>query len=172
MSIQPSILCPHCGTKIEIEARAVQAELPLGPIELKNKLDSPGAISQAERPRDTIRFGSNSESDSFSPHPLAERDSNRIVSERIASCEEDLIEAIRTIVGEKDWAEHAPLWRTYFNENRKALYHALEDWKLHDHRRRPVRNRAAFLTDRFKRAKAEIESAASTNFSTRGKMRR
>jgi len=161
MSIQPSILCPHCGTQIEIEAKPIQGELALGPIEVtKNKLDTQGPVLQAERPRDTIRFGSNSESSFFSSssfQPLAERDSIRIVSESgIASCEEDLIESIRKIVGEKEWSEHAALWRTYFDTNRKALYHALEDWKLHDHRRRPVRNPAAWLSDRFKRAKAEI----------------
>jgi hypothetical protein len=184
VSIQPSILCPHCAREFEvsakiedgklvIEPRAVQAQLALGPIDLKNNLDTPGSTLQAERPRDTIRFGSISESDSFSPHPLAERDSNRIVSERIASCEEDLIESIRKIVGEREWTANAPLWHWCVNTHRKAVYHALEDWKLLiPDQKRKIRNPAAWLTDRFKRAKAEIDRNRPTgqekraNFST------
>jgi hypothetical protein len=156
MSIQPSILCPHCGTKIEIEARAIQAELALGPIELKNSLDSQGPTFQAERRRDTDRIESNS--GSFSHPPLAERESIRFVSDSgFASCEEDLIDSIRAIVGEKDWAKNAAGWRSMAKHYRGAIQRAIEDWKLNAPRRHEIRNPAAWLSDRFKRAKTEID---------------
>src|ERR1700739_1207454 len=128
MSIQPSILCPHCARefqvavkiesgKIVVEPKEIQIELPLGPTVVhkreKNKLDAQGPNFQAERPRDTNRIGSNANSDSSSFEPLTERDSNRFVSDSgFASCEEDLIDSIRRIVGEKDWAQNAAGWRS------------------------------------------------------------
>jgi hypothetical protein len=164
MSIQPSILCPHCGTQIEIEAKAIQGELALGPIEVtKNKLDAQGPVLQAERPRDTIRIGSNAESGSFSEssssfQPLAERDSNRFVPDSgFASCEEDLIDSIRKIVGEKDWTKNGAGWRSVSKHCRPAILLAIEDWKLAAPRRHEIRNPAAWLSDRFKRAKSEIQ---------------
>ena len=148
-----SIHCPCCGAEIEISAHVVQTELPLGPIALakKNKLDSQETISHAERPAtrfDSIRLRSSS----FSP---TANESNRVESS-IASGEENLIESVRKIVGEKEWKAHSPLWRCYFQTCPRAIADAIEDWKDHDHRRNAIRNPAGWLTEHYKRNRDRI----------------
>ena len=144
--IEPTsrIKCPCCGAEIELEARRVQGELPLGPLPLKNRLDR------------NADAGATIESVSDSPaHRARVPESNR---QRTASCEgEDVIESIRSIVGEQEWSLNQKLWRWRVTNARRAIQYTLEDWKLQaPSQRTQIRNRAAWLTDRFKRALAEI----------------
>lgn len=150
-----TIRCPHCCGEIEftVLTEAQQIELPLGPIPLakKNKLDSQEEISHAQRPAtrfDSVRLRSSS----FSP---TANESNRAESS-IASCEEELIESIRKIVDEKEWKEHAPLWRCYLQTCARALADAIDDWRDHDHQRNPVRNPAGWMTEHYKRNRDRI----------------
>jgi hypothetical protein len=150
MSDQPFILCPCCGATIEIEARIVQAELPLGPIALadKKKLDdSDGEIAKitADRPTDRNLLSLS----------LTERDRERPTdrSDAVASCEEDLIRSLQKIIGERDWNLNSKEWRSYCHGFPRALAYAIEDWKMRTpHQQRAIKNRAAWLTDRYKRA--------------------
>src|SRR5947209_14576270 len=151
-----TIKCPCCGAEIEIEARQVQAELALGPIEVharhsaKIKLDgkSPG-LSKIEPAR--IESGHESE-------PPTRRESNRIelgIESSIASDEEaeSLIESLRGIVVQREWNLNGRLWRWRVKHKRRATLHAIEDWKLQSpQQQHDINNRGAWLTDRFQRA--------------------
>ena len=160
MSILPSILCPHCGTQIEIAAKAVQAELPLGPIEVRDpemmraaaaiKLDMDSEESvKIQRPTDRgfdslLRLST--ESDLTADRP-AEPEST------VASCEEDLIRSIQKIIGQRDWILNEKTYRSYLAESRRAIAYGIEDWKVRTpDQRRKIRNKGAWLIDRFKRA--------------------
>ena len=160
MSVQPFILCPCCGATIEIEARIVQAELPLGPIALadKKKLDDQeGDIGKITADRPTDR--------NLLPLSLTERDRKRSTdrSDAVASCEEDLIRSLQKIVGERDWNLNAKEWRSYCQEYPRAIAYAIEDWKLRTpHQQRAIKNRGAWLTDRYKRAGGQTTKARKT----------
>ncbi len=139
--------CPHCGRTIEIQASA-QAELPLGPIgfSIKKVLDAP--VAKFQPPDDSIRFDS--------VKPITENDSIRFDSVH-ASNEEDLIESVRSIIGEKEFQINGRLWQFYYRNCWKAIAYAVEDWKLRTpDQQRAIKNRPAWLTDRYKRAVAEI----------------
>ena len=160
MSIQPSILCPCCGARIEIEARQVQTELALGPIEVtlkdrENKLDAPSATLATIGDRPTGRV-----SESFSDRSTERDSTDRPAVRSAASCEEDFFRSVQKIVGERDWTLNFHVWRSYYEQSPRAVAYAIEDWKRRTpDQQRAIKNRAAWLTDRFKRAKAEIETA-------------
>lgn len=152
MSAQPFILCPCCGTTIEIEARIVQGELPLGPIPLtEKKLDRPKSefVKSHDRPTDHPIENSS----------LNKRDRQRSAdrSETVASCEEDLIRSLQEILGEREWLLNANDWRDRILQFRHAILYAIEDWKLRTpEQRRAIKNRGAWVTDRYKRAGGQI----------------
>ena len=160
MSINPSILCPHCGSEIVLEAKAVQGELALGPIEFR-----PPGFSEAVRRSLGNNLDENSDRSvnsngsrvfpSLIARQSASRTSTRVHDTRPASCEEDLLDSIRSIVGDTEWQRNGGLWRLRERENPRALYHAIEDWKLRTpDQQRAIKNRGAWLTDRFQRARS------------------
>jgi hypothetical protein len=155
------ICCPSCGTKIEIVpvSTAVQAELPLGPIEVSQKKKLDGFDQKLIKSNDS-RFDSDSPIENS-----ARNDSNDSIrfDSSIASCEEDLIETVKRFVGEKEFALNGKLWWFYFRQSPKALAYAIEDWKLRTpDQQRLIKNRPAWLTDRYKRAHSEIIKARKT----------
>jgi hypothetical protein len=141
------IRCPSCGATIEIEAKAVQAELPLGPIELSDKKSLDSAARKKPESNDSIRFETTTQNESI------RNDSS------VASCEEDLLESVQQIVGAKEFELNGRLWHFYFRQSLRALAYAVEDWKLRTpDQQRTIKNRPAWLTDRYKRALAELNA--------------
>ena len=153
------VRCPNCGAEIELEARKVQGELPLGPIGLRSqkKLDK---IS-----RESVQSNESIRPTSIPIQPPARRDSvpdsNRIdcdeseIANRIAPGGEDesLIESIREVVGQVEWSLNGSGWKWRERHHYRALVCALQDWRaLTPHEKAKIDNRAAWLTDRFKRA--------------------
>jgi hypothetical protein len=145
--------CPHCGKIIEAKAaepKPVQTELPMMlALSDQKKLDTQEQISHARGAATVKRF------DSVNSPPA-----NDSVNRLTASCEEDLIESVRQIVGQKEFQANGGLWRVYARQCPKALAHAIEDWKLRTpEQQRTIKQRPAWLTDRFKRAEREIANA-------------
>jgi hypothetical protein len=140
-----SLTCPHCGAEIEIEARAVQAELLLGPIDTTpKKLDE--------------KFGGSLKS-TAGPDSLKKSDSSNESAEsnRIEQFEEDLIESVRAIVGEMEFHLNAQLWRSYFATSPDALRYAVSKWNgLTPIQQRSIKHPPAWLTHRYKCARDEI----------------
>ena len=77
--------------------------------------------------------------------------------------ERKLLGEIAAIVGPTDMQKNGGNWRNRIRHSalyRKALRHAVEDWKVRTpDQRSAIRNPAAWLTDRFMRAIVEIEKA-------------
>ena len=144
------ISCPCCGATIEIEARSVQAELPLGPIEIFDKKKLAKKIEESLK--------SDGSDYPIETAPANDSSTNQPVG-RTASCEEDLIESVREIIGEREFVLNSRLWRHYQRICPRALHYAVEDWKLRTpDQQRAIKNRPAWLTDRYKRALAELEA--------------
>jgi hypothetical protein len=145
-----AIICPHCGAQIEIEARPVQAELPLGPIELLDKKSLAKKVAESLQSSDSVQSD-------FPIENAAGNDSNRIDSSIVSG--EDLIESVQRIVGAKEFEINGRLWHCYFRQSRRALAYAIEDWQLRTpDQQRTIKNRPAWLTDRYKRALAELDA--------------
>jgi hypothetical protein len=138
------ICCPSCGARIALAVKEEQAELPLGPIGVSHPAPTvKRLIENTKRIESVNRNGEKIEPSSI-----------------IASCEEDLIETLRGIVGEREIRTNGGLWRYYFRECRSAILYAIEDWKLRTpDQQRLIKNRSAWLTDRYKRARNEIIKA-------------
>jgi len=155
MSVQPFILCPCCGARIEIEARTVQAELPLGPIAFTEK--------KLDKPKSELVKSHDVDDDSFIRH--SERSDRTTTSSlTVASCEEDLrpssLSSLKKILGEREWRTNSDIWERYYKRCPRALNHAIEDWKLRTpDQQQTIKNRAAWLTDRYKRAESDIHKA-------------
>jgi hypothetical protein len=144
MSTRPSnsfFCCPSCGARIVLAVQEVQTELPLGPIEvshpIKRLIENTKRIESVNRNQVRIE-----------PSSL------------IASNEEDLFRMLQEILGDLEMINNGGLWRHYIRECRRGVAYAVEDWK---HRtpdqQGTVKNRPAWLTDRYKRARHEIMKA-------------
>src|SRR5882724_4790143 len=95
------ICCPSCGTTIEIEAKAVQAELPLGPIELK-KLD--------EKQGGSIKLPSvhHDHEHAFHKEQFEEHEHDHAGAEEIElkPAERDLLDQIEELTSNENRTEH------------------------------------------------------------------
>jgi hypothetical protein len=141
VTLHPIICCPSCGAKIEIAAKEVQTELPLGPIEVSYPVNR--LIENTKRIESV------------------NRNQTRIEPSRlIASNEEDLFGTLQEILGDLEIIRNGGLWRWRIRDCKRAIEYAIEDWKLRTPDQRcVVKNRPAWLTDRYKRACHEIEKA-------------
>jgi hypothetical protein len=139
------ISCPSCGAKIAVAVKEVQAELPL--VYPCTRVPASFEERVLEYP---CKGNENSESTSSSKcEPLA-----------ISSSEEDFIKTLRQILGDHEMSEHGGLWRTRYRECRSALHWAIEEWNAGTpDQRRSIRNRPAWLTNKFYRARSEIMKA-------------
>jgi hypothetical protein len=77
--------------------------------------------------------------------------------------ERELLAQIAEVLGEKEMKENGGMWREIIRdgpEERRALRNTIEDFKLRtSDKRHPIRNRAAWFTDRFQRNLTEVKDA-------------
>lgn len=133
--------CWCCGAdnEIEVSVRAVQAELPLGPIEISQKKNLD--VVQSRSLQSTSRIESASVE-------ATKNESNRIESD-------ELIEAVEQEVGPDDWIRCRKLWVWRATNQRKALRYAYEDLRM-ARQRQVIRNPGAYLTSAFTYAVARV----------------
>jgi len=77
-----------------------------------------------------------------------------------------LLEEIAAIAGEKEVQENSGMWAIRIQASKRAVMHAIEDFKVRTtDQRNQIRNRAAWLTDRYMRAVLQLggDSYAAVN---------
>jgi hypothetical protein len=156
--------CPHCGGKIALAAvaaddiRAVQTELalaiPLRRVTSKKK--------RSERVTSAQRFlteGVQSDTRALSAgkdYSLLD-ECNDPRKKASSKFQQNLFEQVRLITGDGETRKNRGMWWQRIYHCPKAVANAIEDWKLlSPQKRTAVRNRAAWLTDRYVRALVEI----------------
>jgi hypothetical protein len=131
--------CPNCGLEIKI-----QAELPLGPIEIsdpakfsKNKLD----VEIGKSLKSTNRF------------------------DYSANKGEAVTDSIRLILGDEELCLNGPLWiwRCTTPIHREAIQYAVFKWnRLTEVEKRSVKNPAAWITSFYKRGLPPLAKASKS----------
>lgn len=154
------IFCPRCTAEIEIPDES-QLELPGLLHALKNaqKETVSGkrlAFSVSGEGFFTGENGSgNVERSILNEVPLDP-------SSLFSSSEEDFLSGLATIVGDFEIKSKGGLWRFLFRQNRRAMAYAIEDWRIRTpDQQREIKNRPAWLIDRFKRAHCALERKKS-----------
>jgi hypothetical protein len=126
------------------ETPAEQRELPLGPV----------ALSPPKRAR--LEAAPRLEQDKKAINRLEEK---RTINRAVVG-EEELIASLGEILPPSEMLKNGGGWRSWIRECKRAVQHAIEDWKVRTPEQRgAVKNRAAWLSDRYQRARAEIEQA-------------
>lgn len=76
------------------------------------------------------------------------------------SREDEILSQVETVIGDENFS--GGFWRTVIRRDQKAVLFAIEDFKIRTAAQRAkIRDRGAWLCDRFKRAKREIDEVWS-----------
>jgi hypothetical protein len=150
------IFCPRCSEEIEIPDES-QLELPGLLHSLKPLKENPeGNVKR-------LTFNASGEGffNGSVERPSVERsilDELPLDPSSLICCDEEtFLSSLSKIVGEFEIKSKGGLWRFLFRQDRRAMSYAFEDWKLlTPDQRREIKNRPAWLTDRFKRAHYEL----------------
>jgi hypothetical protein len=135
--------------------RAVQPELNL-PAPL---FALPPVGSEVRRQTSDVRHQNRGDPPSHSNERRLEREESKTINRARARNEEELIAALAEILPPSEMIKNGGGWRTWIRECKRAVENAIEDWKLRTPDQRfAIKNRPGWLTDRYQRARAEIEN--------------
>jgi hypothetical protein len=143
--------------EVEISTKELQLALPLGPVEifLKKKLDS----EIGKLVKSTTRNESYSLKKAKGLNGSVERiESNRTDTKN--NSVEDLIESIRSIVGDHEMSLNEPQWRAYDRIDHDALRYAVHKWNELDRiQKLAIKHPPAWLNSLWHRAQKAFVKA-------------